>query len=212
MSGSDGCTHHLFSRTPDRRSRARARAVRLLAVATLVGGLSLPQVAFAHGDEEEVPAREGVLQAIAYVVNTPDDVDMITDKLNDAKDSTDQAGVDITKVDQAMKALDAKNMPLVRTLLEQSIGAKVDLTGLDVRHVLQVPPGLSAVSLATGQQAGTQVVTDEMPGRGSLSGEDAALIGIAAVVAAGGVLLSIRFRPEHSIHALRRRASPMPGG
>ncbi len=195
---------------PPRVSAAAARAAAAAALAVLSLAVAAP--AFAHGDEGSVPARESVLQAIAYVVNTPDNMDMITDKLKDAKDSTDQAGVNIPEVEQAMKALDTQNMPLVRTLLEQSIGAKVDLTGLDVRHVLQVPPGLSAVSLSTGQQPGTTVVTDEMPGRGPLSGGQAALLGIAAVAALGGTLLGIRYRPEHSIHALRRQASHTLGG
>lgn len=209
MSGLRVVSHPL----PDpRRPGSPPWPSRVLAVLALAGALSLPQVAFAHGDEEAVPARQSVLEAIAYVVNTPDNMDMITDKLKDAQDSQDKAGVDIAEVKQAVTALSAGNMPQVRALLEQSIGAKVDLTGLNVRHVLQVPAGLASVSLATGQQAGTQVVTDEMPGRGSLTGGDTTLLVIAALAAAGGALLSTKFRPEHSIHDLRRRAGQIQRG
>ncbi|WP_150132623.1 hypothetical protein [Intrasporangium calvum] len=178
-----------------------------MAAAVSVLSLAFPGAAFAHGDEGGVPARENVLQAIAYVVNTPDDMDMITDKLTDAKESEDQEGVDMTEVDRAMQALDQGDMPQVRLLLEQSIGAWADLSGLDVRHVLQVAPGSSTVSLAAGQDPGTLIVTDELTGRGAWSGSDSALIGIAAAAAAAGVLLGWRFRPAHSIHTLRRQAA-----
>jgi hypothetical protein len=182
---------------------------RRLAAASAASLLSfaVPAVAYAHGDDGELPARESVLQAIAYVVNTPSDMDMITDKLNDAKDSADKDGVDIAEVDQAMQALDEGNMPRVRLLLEESIGARADLTGMDVRHVLEVPPGSSTVSLATGQQPGTLIVADELSGRGSWTGTDSALIGLATVAAAAGLLSGWRFRPQHSIHVLRRQAA-----
>ena len=191
---------------------AHNRGTRFVVAALLAGGLvGLPEAALAHGDEEEVSARESVLQAVAYIVNAPDNMEMISDKLKDAEASKDQSGVNRTLVEKAMAAVDAGNMRTARTMLEQSIGAKLDLKGLDMRHVLQVPPGLPAVSLATGDQAGTQVVTDEMPGRGALSGGDAAILGLAVVSVVGGVVLSLRFRPEHSIHQLRRGAAPRPG-
>ena len=205
---------HLLVREPSIDGKAGGRprassAVARLAAAAAVSVLSLavPTTAFAHGDEGAVPARESVLQAIAYVVNTPSDMDMITDKLNDAKESADKEGVDIAQVDQAMQALDKGDMPKVRLLLEESVGARADLSGLDVRHVLQVAPGGSTVSLATGEQPGTLIVTDELTGRGPWSGSDSALIGIATAAAAAGVLLGWRFRPVHSIHALRRQAA-----
>lgn len=205
---------HLLVREPsiDRQASGRPRAssavARIAAVAAVsVLSLAFPTAAFAHGDEGGVPARESVLQAIAYVVNTPDDMDMITDKLTDAKESEDQEGVDIAEVDQAIQALDRGDMPQVRLLLEQSIGARADLSGLDVRHVLQVAPGGSTVSLATGEQPGTLIVTDELTGRGPWSGTDSALIGIAVAAAAAGVLLGWRFRPAHSVHTLRHQAA-----
>lgn len=207
-------SRHLYAReaSTDRQAGARPRvssaAARFAAAAAVsVLGLAAPPPAFAHGDEGGVPARESVLQAIAYVVNTPDDMDMITDKLTDARDSQDQAGVDIAEVERAIQVLGKGDMPQVRLLLEQSIGARADLSGLDVRHVLQVAPGGSTVSLATGEQPGTLIVTDELTGRGPWSGTDSALIGVAAGAAAAGVLLGWRFRPAHSVHRLRQRAA-----
>ena len=91
-------SRHLYAREPsiDRqagdRPRGSSAAARLgVAAAVSVLSLVLPAPAFAHGDESGVPARESVLQAIAYVVNTPGDMDMITDKLNDAKESPDRS-------------------------------------------------------------------------------------------------------------------------
>ena len=193
-----------------RRSSAAVAALSAAAAASLMS-LSLAAPAFAHEGEGEVPARDSVLQAIAYVVNTPDDMDVITDKLNDAKDSADQEGVDMADVDKAMQALDQGDMAQVRLLLEESVGAKADLSGLDVRHILQVSPGSSTVSLATGEQTGTLIVSDELPGRGSLTGTDAALIAGAAALAIGGLFLGWRSRPAHSIHTLRRQASHSDG-
>lgn len=160
-------------------------------------------VASAHGDEEPVPARESVLQAIAYLVNTPQDTEMITDKITDARESTDQAGVDSGALAHAQEAVKAGNLMQARVLLEKSVGAKVDLTGLQVRHVLQVPPGLPDVTLATGADTGTVVVTDEMPGRGPLTGTDAAGITLALAFGGVGIVLAARTRPAHSMRTLR---------
>lgn len=77
---------------------------------------------------------------------------------------------------------------------------------MDVRHVVQVPPGSSSVSLATADQAGTQIVTDEVVGRGAWTATDSAILVGAGTVAAIGAVLCWLFRPAHSVHALRRRA------
>lgn len=173
--------------------------------------LAVPSAAFAHGDEGAVPARQSVLQAIAYVVDTPGDMDMITDKLRDAEESSDKQGVDIAQVDRAMQALEKNDMPWVRLLLEESIGARADLSGTDVRHILQPPACSSTVALATGQQAGTQIVTDELPGRAGWTATGSILIAVAAAAAAAGVFLIWRYRPAHSVHSLRRQAARAGG-
>lgn len=150
-----------------------------------------------------MPARESVLQAIAYVVNTPGNMEMITDKIKDAQESADKRGVDIAEVREAMAAVDHNDMPRARLLLEQSIGARADLSGMDVRHVLQLPPGASTVSLATGQEPGTQIVMSELQGRSSWTRTDSVLLVVAVVAGAVGAALCWRYRPAHSIHALR---------
>lgn len=97
-------------------------------------------------------------------------------------------------------------MMKARDLLQRSIGAVADMTGRDVRPILQVPSKASSVTLATGEQTGTTVVTDEMPGRGSLTDSDVILLVLAAAAGVLGTGLSLRFRPAHSIHRLRRLA------
>lgn len=185
---------------PGRRAR-RGFAALLLAMATLPAFGVV--AASAHGDEEPVPARQSVLQAIAYLVNTPQDTEMIADKVTDAVDSSNKAGVDVAALTRAQQAVEAGDLLQARVALEQAVGAKVDLTGLQVRHVLQVPPGLPDVSLATGAGTGTVVVTDEMPGRGPLTGADAAGLALAAVGGGAGLVLAVRTRPTHSLRTLR---------
>lgn len=159
-----------------------------------------------HEGEETAEASESVRQAIALIVNEPDDMDMIADKVADTLEAEDTTGVDLELVTDAQAALDSDQMMRARRLLERAIGARSDLAGTDVRPILQVPPGESTVPLAVGSETGTNVVTDELPGRGSLTGADIALLGLAAGLAVAGVLLSVRFRPPDSVRELRRRA------
>lgn len=191
------------------RSGLRTRVARSLfttcavLLTLLVAGTG---AARAHEGEETAQAIESVRQGIALIVNEPDDMDMIADKVADALEAEDTTGVDLELVRDAKAALDLDQMMRARRLLERAIGARSDLAGTDVRPILHVPPGESTVPLAVGSETGTNVVTDELPGRGSLTGPDIALLGLAAGLAVAGVLLSVRFRPPDSVRELRRRA------
>ena len=192
-----------WSHTP---GAGRVLVTALAAAALILLPVALAPAAWAHGDEGSVPARQDVLEAVAYIVNTPENMDAIGDKLKDALESADTAGVDLDLVQQAQTAVEANQMPHARDLLERSIGARVDVTGTDVRPILHVPSGGHAVSLATGEEAGTQVVTDELPGRGALTGTDVVLVVVAALAALLGGWLAVRFRPAHPVRQLRRKA------
>ena len=50
-------------------------------------------------------------------------------------------------------------------------------------------------------------MTDGLPGRGGLTGTDVTLLVAAGLVALGGGLLSIWWRPADSMRELRRRAA-----
>jgi len=186
--------------------------VRLLALALMTASLTLLPgvVAVAHEGEGEVPAIDLVRQAIAYIVNTPDDMDAIVDKVDDAAESKDDSGVDMALVEQARSALDHEDMMAARSLLQRAIGAQADMSGTDVHPILQVPKGAADVELATGEQTGTNVTVDPLPGRGDLTGTDIAVLGIAAAFTLAGLVLGWRWRPRDTIRALRRRFAGAP--
>ena len=192
-------------RAVPRRWLIRHTSTVLLGSVLAVIAMAVP--ASAHQGEKAVAAKDDVLQAIAVIVNKPTDMDTISDKIGDAIDSEDQDGVDIALVKQAKDALDGNDMMKVRDLLQRAIGARPDLTGTDVRPILQVGKGASSVPLATGEQTGTSVVTDQLPGRGGLTGTDVTLIVLAGLVALAGLAFSVRSRPANTIRALRRRAA-----
>lgn len=186
-----------------RGSTGLRRASRLCAVLVLGAGLALAPRAWAHEDEAPAEAKVEVLQAIAYLVNTPGAMDAIEDKVVDAQAAEDTSGVDLALVRRAQAALEDGDMARTRVLLQQSIGAGADLEGSHMRPILQVPPGAVTVSLATGGETGTTIVTDELLGRGDLTRADLGLLAFAAALAATGLLLSFRYRPAHSVHRLR---------
>ena len=179
-----------------------------VACAVLVGLLALlgSPAAFAHGGEETDQASEAVRQAIAYMINDPSNMDAISDKIGDSLEAKDTTGVDLATVKRAQAAVEGNHMMRARTLLEMAIGARSDMAGTDMRPILQVPRGSSTISLAVGSETGTSAVTDQLPGRGPLTGADVLLLVLAGLFAIGGVLLSMRLRPPDSIRALRRQA------
>jgi len=178
---------------------------------SLVGVFAGARPVGAHEGEQAVAAKDDILQAIAIIVNKPTDMDTIEDKIGDALESEHQEGVNKALVEQAKDALEGNDMMKVRDLLQQAIGASPDMTGTDVQPILQVPKGESTVPLATGEQPGTAVVTDEMPGRGGLTGADVTLLVLAGLLALAGLVLALRSRPADTVRGLRRRAATTIG-
>ncbi len=70
-----------------------------------------------------------VRQAIALIVNTPDNTMSIQDKIDDALKVEKKEGVDLALVQQAKQALAAGDLHQTRTLLARSIGAQPHLSG-----------------------------------------------------------------------------------
>jgi hypothetical protein len=151
-----------------------------------------PGFAWAHGEDENAPAYDLVRQAIALIVNTPDDHEAIEDKVHDALEAEDTSRVTLSYVQQAMDALDADNMDQARSELEAAIGARVYTGPAD-----PVPIGGPAPP-PTGADTGTVAAVDGIPGRAALSGGDRVLIVVSVVAGAAGVLLAIRPRPHES--------------
>jgi hypothetical protein len=183
--------------------------VGLAAVAVLL--LAAP-AANAHGAEEEhAPAKELVQQAIALIVNSPDDQMAIEDKINDALESDETDGVDLGAVREAKTAFTAGDLRRTQSLLETSIGARPHLSAVEPKPIRTVPADLPPAEetstapphLATGEETGTVIATEPLPGRGGLTGTDDALLAAAGVVGLAGLWLSWHFRPSVRTRSLR---------
>src|SRR5262245_50080804 len=128
-----------------------------LAAASVLAALTLglsAAPAWAHGGDESDDAGVLVRQAIALVVNTPDDEMAIEDKVTDATEAKHTEGVDIALVERAKAALDAGDLHRVRALLEVSIGARAHLSSALPKDVREAPArpgsGTAGLRLATG--------------------------------------------------------------
>jgi hypothetical protein len=188
--------HNIQETSMKHRLRVSAvLAVLLLAV--------VPGTAWAHGPEETNSAYDLVREAITLIVNTPDDMDSITDKINDAIEATDSSNVQIPLVQQAKQAAEGGDMHQVRTLLEQSIGARVHTEAAEPVPIGQPAPAPAptpAAAPATDADKGKVAVLDPMPGRGELSGGDWVMLAISILVGLVGIALSLRLRPRHLPH------------
>ena len=87
----------------------------------------------------------------------------------------------------------AGNVAQGRALLQHSI----------IQALSQLPP-------PTGEQTGTKIVLDPLPGRGNLTGTDFGFLIVSILLIFLGVGLSWRFRPADNIHELRQKLNP-PG-
>ena len=172
------------------------RWVRWAVVAVALTGtalLALPGRASAHRDDESAEAGVLIRQAIALIVNTPDDLMAAAEKVDDALAAPDQEGVDIELVDEAARALADGDVHEARALLERSIGARPHLGDTDPVQIGEAPP------LATGAQTGVDVVTDALPPDRDLTSWDWLVLAGLAGLGAIGVWLSVRFRPHHEL-------------
>ena len=169
-----------------------SRAVRLAAVVAALTLAFVPGTAWAHGPEDTGRAYDLVRQAIALIVNTPDDMDAIADKVNDAMEAEDSSGVQITLVKQAEQAMEAGDLHQTRALLEKSIGARVHTDASEPVPIGQPAP--------VGADTGTVAAVDPMPGRSGIDGSDWIMLALSVVVGVGGIALSLELRPRHLPH------------
>lgn len=178
--------------TVDHEAHARAvQPAKLVSVAmlfTLVSAFAvvLPaSTALAHGGEEGT-ARELVLTAIAIIQTQPGEHGAIEDKIHDATDSKDTAGVDLGLVRQADRAFEAGNVRRTQVLLQQSVGACPGPPILNVPAATRFPGG-SALCPASAS-------LEELKGS-AVGGAEGVLLAIAAVALVGsGAVLAVRIR------------------
>lgn len=186
----------------DERSSMRTRTG--LSAALLAALLALSGTAAWATEAESGEAAVLVLQAVSLLANdnTPD---AILQRIEDALQATVTEGADLAQVEQAkalvepVTATDARTLPpdvkaQVRRLLEQSLGT---------------PEEAASPAMVTGIETGTSRVLDKYrPARGVSGGGDAALLVLAALAVALGLLLARRLRPHHSLRELRRGVTP----
>lgn len=173
-----------------RRSGLRPRLIALLlapaALAALAPGWSTP--AWADPGESAEEGYVMVQQALSFLVNDagPAGVAQAAAMVDDALAAEDQDGVDVPALEDARAALDAGRADDARDLMQSSIEA-----------------ALAARGPATGEETGTTVVLPPFAA-GPLSPTDWLYLVLSALVAAGGVVLSVLFRPRKGLRELRR--------
>jgi hypothetical protein len=107
--------------------------------------------------------------------------------VGDALSATDQEGVDVAMVTQAQAQLAGGQVVVAQQSLQQSITAAV-----------------TALTPATGEETGTTVVGEPMPGRDSLTGTDWTFGAVSLLLLVAGVGLAAFFRPAQNLAQLRR--------
>lgn len=168
----------------------RLAAALFVAVFGLLGAVAVPQVAIAHGDGETQEGYLLVQQALGHLAHdtSPEGIDLAMEKVNDALETPDQEGVNVTRVKEGMRALETGEVQHGQALLQTSINK-----------------ALAEAPTATGYETGTTVVLSAMPGRTELRGQDLGLLIGSLVLAGLGLFLAYRFRPRDSLRTLRRR-------
>lgn len=157
------------------------------ALAVLAGA----QPVAAHEPGEGAEASELVRQAIALIVNTPEDTEAIEDKVADAQEVEDREEVDVALVRRAGEAYEAGDLHEARTLLERSIGARPHLGATEVATVGEV----SEDNAARGAEAGEAPILDPLD-TGGIDGGDAVAVAVGAGLALAGVVLAVLWRPS----------------
>ena len=181
---------------------------RILLAGIAVAVLTVPSAvpAAADGQEESDDARVLVLQAIALIVNSPDDEHEIEERLEHAHEATHQEGVDLDLVEEAAAALHDGDHESARELLQTSIGAGPFVSPGVPEPIREAHGEPGDPAFAVGAETGTTVVLDEYEPSSALDGGNVALLVLSAAAIVLGVVLAWLFRPVDTVRGLRRAA------
>ncbi len=162
--------------------KSRVLVVSVLGAVTVILAAS---TAFAHGGEEG-SAKDLVLTAIAIIQTQPGEQGAIEDKIHDATDSKESAGVDLGLVRQADRAFEAGNVRRTQVLLQQSVRGCPGPPILNVPSAPRFPGGVALCPASKGLKdlAGSRV-----------GGAEGVLLAVGAVALIGlGALFALRIR------------------
>lgn len=168
------------------------RVRRLVLIALLAGIVVFSSTAPARADGVGETDNGSLLvqQALSLLAFDSSDagIEAALEKIDDALTTDEQEGIDIAMLEQAQAILEDGDVAQARPLLQESIA----------EAMADVPP-------ATGGETGTTIVSEELMGRGSLTGQDIGLLLASIAVLGLGLWLSWRFRPTDTVAALRER-------
>ena len=174
-------------------------------VIAVITAVSTPAAADEQGMADE--ARVLVLQAIALIVNTPDEEHAIEDRIEHAHEAPHQEGVDLGLVEQAGAALHDGDLERARELLQTSIGAGPYIGEGIPEPIREAHGEPGQPALAIGEETGTSVVLDEYDPGFALDGGSIVLLALSAAGIVLGALFAWLFRPPDTVRDLRRAAS-----
>lgn len=176
---------------PQRVARGRGIWIRILvAGVVVVGGLTSASPAWADEPGETEVGYLLVQQALGHLAHdkTKSGVEFSMEKIADVLKTKDNAGVNIAEVQQANAALEAGQVVQGQALLQRSI-----------------TEAMSKLAPAVGEETGTKVVADPLPGRGALGGTGLLFLAASLLLLLLGGGLAYRFKPMNSVGQLRER-------
>ena len=169
------------------------RTTLLLASVVAFVSFSSATPTWAHGNGETTEGYLLVQQALGHLAHNPTSAGIMLamEKIDDALKTKDQAGVNVIQLQQARASLEAGQIKQGQALLQLSISQ-----------------AMNHVKPASGEQTGTMIVLNPLPGRSGFTGGDWGFLILSILLLLLGAALAWRFRPPENVRALRQRFDP----
>lgn len=165
----------------------------VLASVVALGSFSSATPAWAHGNGETTEGYLLVQQALGHLAHNTSSAGIMLamEKIDDALKAKDQAGVDVAQLQQAKASLEAGQIKQGQALLQRSISQ-----------------AMNHVKPASGEQTGTMIVLNPLPGRNGFTEGDWGFLIASILLLLLGAALAWRFRPPENVRELRQRFNP----